>query len=235
MRLSSIRLGLAALCIVGVACAAAPGGGTMNSSMPGSGDGWRGLIDNGLSAWRGYKAQEVPAGWHVTDGVLMKEGVAEDLVSREEFGNYELTFDWRLAPGGNAGVFYRGTEEYDHIYWSGPEYQLLDDARHPDGRNRLTSAAAAYGLYAPPAGIVKPADEWNTARIVLRGSHVEHWLNGQKVVEYELGSPEWLERVRNSKFNEYPHYGRAARGRIGIQGDHNGALAIRDLRIRVLP
>jgi hypothetical protein len=198
-------------------------------------DGWRPLVDNSLSAWRGYKRQDLPAGgWHVSDGVLMKEGRAEDLVSRDEFGNFELAWDWKLAPGGNAGVFYRGTEEYDHIYWTAPEYQLLDDARHPDGRNRLTSAAAAYGLYAAPAGIVKPADEWNSSRIVVRGNHVEHWLNGQKVVEYELGSPAWKERVQKSKFNEWPHYGLATRGHIGLQGDHDGALAIRDLRIRTL-
>jgi hypothetical protein len=198
-------------------------------------EGWRPLIDNGLTAWRGYKRQEMPTGWHVTDGVLMKENVAEDLVSRDQFGDFELAWDWKLAPGGNAGVFYRGTEEYDHIYWTGPEYQLLDDARHPDGRNRLTSAAAAYGLYAPPAGVVKPADEWNSSRILLRGNHVEHWLNGQKVVEYELGSDDWKARVAKSKFVEWPHYGRAPRGHLGIQGDHNGALAIRDLRIRVIP
>lgn len=201
----------------------------------GSADGWRSLIDDNLSAWRGYKRQDLPAGWHAAGGVLTKEGVAEDLVSRDQFADYELAFDWRVAPGGNAGVFYRATEEYDHIYWSGPEYQLLDDARHPDGRNRLTSAAAAYGLYPPPAGVVKPADQWNSSRIVLRGSHVEHWLNGQRMVEYELGSPAWQERVKKSKFGEWPNYGRAARGHIGIQGDHAGALAIRDLRIRVLP
>ncbi|MDB4900333.1 MAG: hypothetical protein JWN53_2141 [Gemmatimonadetes bacterium] len=199
-----------------------------------SADGWRPLIDNSLSAWRGYKRQDLPGDWHVTNGVLMKEGRAEDLVSRDEFGDFELAWDWKLAPGGNAGVFYRGTEEYEHIYWTGPEYQLLDDARHPDGRNRLTSAAAAYGLYAAPAGIVKPADEWNSSRIVIRGNHVEHWLNGQKVVEYELGSPGWKERVQKSKFREWPHYGLAPRGHIGLQGDHDGALAIRDLRIRTL-
>ena len=142
---------------------------------------------------------------------------------------------WKLAPKGNAGVFYRGTEEYDHIYWSAPEYQLLDDAGHPDGKNRLTSAASAYGLYAPPAGVVKPGGEWNSSRIVARGAHVEHWLNGQKVVEYELWSPDWEAKVKASKFGEWPHYGRAARGYIGIQGDHNGELTLRNVCIEALP
>jgi hypothetical protein len=159
----------------------------------------------------------------------------DDLVTREEFGNFELEFEWKLTKGGNAGVFYRGTHEYDHIYWSAPEYQLLDDANHPDGRSRLTSAAADYALYASPAGIVKPADEWNAARIVVNGAHVEHWLNGQQVVMYELWSADWKAKVAASKFAPYPNYGLAKKGIIGIQGDHAGTLTLRRMRIRELP
>jgi hypothetical protein len=177
----------------------------------------------------------VPSGWRIADGTLTKSTSIGDIITRDEFGDFELAFDWMLAPGGNAGVFYRGTEEYDHIYWSGPEYQLLDDAGHPDGKNRLTSAASAYALYAPPAGVVKPAGEWNSSRIVAKGAHIEHWLNGQKVVEYELWSPDWEAKVKASKFGEWPHYGRAHRGHIGIQGDHDGELTLRNIRIRVLP
>jgi len=199
-------------------------------------DGWRPLFDGRtLSGWRGYQTDTAPAAWHVEDGVLTKSTSTGDLVTRDQFGDFELAFDWKIAPGGNAGVFYRGTEEYDHIYWSAPEYQLLDDARHPDGKNRLTSAAAAYALYAPPAGVVKPAGEWNSSRIVAKGAHVEHWLNGQKVVEYELWSPDWEAKVKASKFGEWPNYGRARRGYIGIQGDHDGQLWLRDIRIKVLP
>lgn len=194
---------------------------------------WHSLVD--LREWRGYRMQAVPAGWSVEDGALRKETVAEDLISREVYGDFDLEFEWRLSSGGNSGIFYRATEEYEHIYWSGPEYQLLDDARHPDGRNPLTSAAAAYGLYPPPRGVVHAAGEWNHSRIIARGPHVEHWLNGQKVVEYELGSADWRARVAKSKFGEWPNYGRAPRGHIGIQGDHNGALAIRAMRIRTLP
>lgn len=210
---------------------ASPEGMRRDAAMSGE---WRPLIDPSLSAWRGYKEQGLPAGWRVADGVLMKDGVAEDLISRDEFADFELAFEWKLQPGGNAGVFYRATEQYDKIYWSGTEYQLLDDARHPDGRNRLTSAGAAYSLYAPPAGVVKPAGEWNASRIVANGHHVEHWLNGQKVVEYESQSADWLAKVAASKFHDYPAYGLASRGHIGLQGDHTGALALRDVRIRVL-
>jgi hypothetical protein len=199
-------------------------------------DGWRPLFDGkSLQGWRGWLSPGVPAGWHIVAGTLAKEGEIDDLVTREEFGNFELEFEWKIGKGGNSGVFYRATREYSHIYWSGPEYQLLDDANAPDGRNRLTAAASAYALYAPPPGVVRPFDEWNKARIVVNGAHVEHWLNGQKVVEYELSSPEWKAKVAASKFAKYPNYGLAKKGYIGIQGDHDGALALRNIRIRMLP
>jgi hypothetical protein len=169
------------------------------------------------------------------DGIIVKEKGADDIMTRDQYANFELDLDWKIAKGGNSGIFYHGTQEYDHIYWSGPEYQLLDDANAPDGKNRLTSAASAYGLYAPPAGVVKPADEWNTTRIIVNGAHVEHWLNGQKVVEYELWSPDWKAKVAASKFSAYPNYGMAKKGYIGIQGDHPGTLSLRNIRIRELP
>jgi len=196
---------------------------------------WRSLIEPSMSAWRGYKEQGVPKEWTVKNGVLSKTVSTNDLVTKDEFQNFELTFDWMLHPGGNAGVFYRGDEEGQKIYFTGPEYQLLDDARHPDGKSRLTAAGSDYALYPSPAGIVKPADQWNSSRIVVRGNHVEHWLNGQKVVEYEFGSPDWEARLKASKFATAPKYGRLPRGHIGIQGDHEGPLSIRDMRIRVLP
>ena len=195
--------------------------------------GWRSLFDGTTtSAWRGYHEATLPAGWRIVDGVLTKTGSVNDIITKDQFGNFELALDWKLSPGGNAGVFYRGTEEYDHIYWSAPEYQLLDDAGHPDGRSRLTSAGANFGLYPSPAGIVKPADQWNSTLIVVNGNNVQHWMNGQKLLEYTLGSPDWEAKVKASKFIEYPHYGRAPRGYIGIQGDHDGALWIRNVRIR---
>ena len=198
--------------------------------------GWRLLFDgSNTSAWRGYKSQEFPTGWQVASGTVSKTGSVEDLITRDQFGDFELAFDWKLSPGGNAGVFYRGTEEYDHIYWSAPEYQLLDDALHPDGKNRLTSAGAAYALYPPPAGVVKAAGEWNSTLIVVQGARVQHWMNGQKLLEYELWSPDWEAKVKASKFVDWPNYGRAKTGYIGIQGDHDGALSLRNVRIRTIP
>jgi hypothetical protein len=198
--------------------------------------GWRSLFDGtNTTAWRGYKAQAVPAGWQIVDGVLTKKGSVGDIMTKDQFGNFELALDWKLSPGGNAGIFYRGTEDYDHIYWSAPEYQLLDDAGHPDGQSRLTSAGADYALYPSPAGVVKPADQWNSTLIVVKGNTVQHWLNGQKLLEYEFGSPDWQAKVKASKFVAYPKYGTAPKGYISIQGDHDGALSIRNVRIRELP
>jgi hypothetical protein len=196
---------------------------------------WKVLFDGkSLDAWRGYKTDAVPKGWVVENGTLTKHDRVADIVSKEEFGNFELTIDWKIGEAGNSGIFYRGTEEYDHIYWSAPEYQLLDDAKAADNKTRLTCAGSAYALYPSPAGHLKPVGEWNTTRIVANGKHVEHWLNGVKLLEYELGSADWKAKVKESKFNEWPHYGRATRGHIAMQGDHEGVLAFRNIRIREL-
>ena len=197
---------------------------------------WHTLFDGkSTGAFRGWHSEGFPAGWHVVNGTLFKSGAVDELVTRKQYGNFELELDWNIGQSGNSGVFYRATREYDHIYWSGPEYQLLDDANAPDGRSRLTAAASAYAIYPAPEGVVKPFGEWNITRIVVKGSHVEHWLNGQKVVDYDLASPDWKARVAASKFSKYPNYGLAKQGFIGIQGDHPGSLALRHIRIRELP
>ncbi len=196
---------------------------------------WKVLFDGkSLDAFRGYKSDPVPKGWVIENGTLTKHDRVADIVSKDEFGDFELTIDWKIGEAGNAGIFYRGTEEYDHIYWSAPEYQLLDDAKAADNKTRLTCAGAAYALYPSPPGHLKPVGEWNTTRIVVNGNHVEHWLNGFKLLEYELGSPDWEAKVKASKFNEWPNYGRAKRGHIAMQGDHEGTLAFRNIRIREL-
>jgi len=196
---------------------------------------WKPLFDgSSLSAWKGYQTDAVPAGWKIDNGTLAKDGRVEDIVSRDEFGDFELELDWKIGEAGNSGIFYRGTEEYEHIYWSAPEYQLLDDIKATDNKTRLTCAASAYALYPSPAGHLKPLGDWNRTRIVARGSHVEHWLNDVKMVEYELGSDDWTAKVKASKFNDYPNFGKAKRGRIAMQGDHAGTLAFRNIRIREL-
>ena len=194
---------------------------------------WRSLFDGkSLSAWRGYQGAPVPSGWKIDGGNLVKDTPVADIVSKDEFGDFELELEWRIGDAGNSGIFYRGTEEYEHIYWSAPEYQLLDDIKAADNKTRLTCAGAAYALYPSPEGHLKPVGDWNLARIVARGTHVEHWLNGVKLVEYELGSPDWEAKVQASKFKDWPNYGRAKRGHIALQGDHAGSLGFRNIRIR---
>lgn len=226
-----VRIGAA---IVALALLSA---GSLVNGAQAPGAAWRMLFDGKtLNGWRGYRSEDVKA-WRAENGMLTKNAITGNLVTTDQFGDFELEFEWRIARGGNAGVFIRATEEYSKIYWTATEYQLLDDANGPDGRNPLTSAGAAYGLYPVRRGVVKAADEWNTSRILARGAHVEHWLNGQKVVEYEAWSPDWEARVQASKFKDYPNdgrYGRAQRGHVGIQGDHAGALALRNIRIREL-
>jgi hypothetical protein len=238
------RFAIAALC-VGGALAARPtaiestGNSAIHSAIhsaiptPQSAMAWRILFDGkSLDAWRGYKGAAIPAGWRMAGGTLAKDTPVADIVSKDEFGDFELELDWKIGEAGNSGIFYRGTEEYEHIYWSAPEYQLLDDIKASDNKTRLTCAGAAYAILPSPAGHLKAVGDWNAARIVVKGAHVEHWMNGVKLLEYELGSPDWEARVKASKFKDWPNYGRAARGHIALQGDHAGTLAFRNIRIR---
>ena len=197
--------------------------------------GWRLLFDGKTTTgWRGWKMDTLPSGWQVVDGALTRVRRAADIITTEKFKNFELSLEWKIAPNGNSGIFYRASEDDDAIYWSAPEMQVLDDAGHPDGQSRLTAAGSDYGLYPSPAGVVQPAGQWNQVRLVVNGNHVEHWLNGVKVVEYELGSPDWEARVKASKFAPHPHYGRNPEGYIGLQ-EHDSWVAYRNIKIRVLP
>jgi hypothetical protein len=195
--------------------------------------GWRLLFDGEtLDGWRGYR-QEEPVGWEVVDGMVKRTGRGGDIVTDEVFRDFELTLDWRVEEGGNSGVLYRAVLGLEQIYHGAPEMQILDDERHRDGQNPLTSAGANYGLHPAPRGVVHPAGEWNTARVVVNGNHVEHWLNGQKIVEYELHSDDWKRRVAESKFAEWPEYGMAEEGRIGLQ-DHGNPVVFRNIKVRVI-
>lgn len=194
--------------------------------------GWVLLFDGKSTAgWRGYQKPAMPDGWTVVDGALTRTGEGGDIITTGQYTSFELALEWKLWPGGNSGLMYRVTEAEEWSYRTGPEMQLLDDVAHADGLNRLTAAGSAYGLYAAPAGIVRPAGEWNMARIVVQGSQVEHWLNGVKVVSYELGSADWEAKVAASKFKEWPGYGRAPRGHIALQ-DHGDRVAFRNIKIR---
>jgi len=232
------RSAITVAAIVALACAG-PGSGDQANAQEGAvtpeqGE-WRVLFDGEtLTGWRTYQRDDVRDGWAVVDGYLTLVGAGGDIITEDQFANFELELEWNISPGGNSGIFFRATEETDRIYETAPEMQVLDDARHANGTDPLTSAGANFGLYAAPEGIVKPAGEWNAVRIVVDGARVEHWLNGEKVVEYELWSRDWEAKIANSKFVEWPGYGRASRGHIGLQ-DHGDWVAYRNIRIRDLP
>jgi hypothetical protein len=203
-----------------------------------SGGAWEVLFDGtDLRHWRGYRREDVPAAWRIEDGSLALvpggEGQGGDLVTRDTFGDFELELEWRVTPGANSGIFFRGTEAEPWIYQSAPEMQVLDNAGHADGRSPLTSAGSNFALHAVGADVTRPVGEWNQARVVARGSHVEHWLNRTKVVEYELWSPDWERRVAASKFAAWPPYGRASAGHVALQ-DHGNPVWFRNIRIRRL-
>ncbi len=198
-------------------------------------EGWRSLFDGQTTnGWREFRKPAIRDGWRVVDGALTRVAEGGDIVTTDQFANFELALEWKVAPGGNSGIFYRVSEEGQSVWETGPEMQILDDERHADGKSRLTSAGSNYALYGAPAGIVKPAGEWNAARLLVNGNHVEQWLNGTKVVEFELGSSDWEEKVRASKFSALPRYGRERSGHIALQ-DHGDWVAFREIRIRVLP
>ncbi len=195
--------------------------------------GWELLFDGTLEGWKGYRRDDVPDGWSVQDGVLAftPGGGTGSLMTVEQYGDFELSFEWRVLEGGNSGVFYRATEAERAPYWTGPEYQILDNAGHADGTTPETSAGSNYALHAPAEDVTRPVGEWNRGRIVARGAHVEHWMNNVKLLTYELWSDEWREMVSNTKFSEWSRYGMARSGHIGLQ-DHGDPVWYRNIRIR---
>lgn len=195
-----------------------------------------------LDGWRSYNEDAANPAWIVEDGAIVldvddetEEMTGGDLVSERQFENFELELEWKLSEGGNSGVFYRVREmpEHDVAYLTGIEMQILDDARHVDGGEPKTSAGACYALYPPTTDAARPVGEWNSVRLVVDNGHAEHWLNGQKIVEYVIGSDEWNERVAASKFADWEHFAEYPRGHIALQ-DHTDRVWFRNIRIREL-
>lgn len=192
------------------------------------------LFDGRSTAgWRGYRKTDCPAGWQVVDGALTRVGEAGDLVTLEEFASFDLQFEWRVAPGANSGVMFRVSEDHDAPWESGPEYQILDDLAHKAGLDPRTAAGSNYAMHAPLADVARPAGDWNQARITVCGPQVDHWLNGQKIVSYELWSADWKERVAQCKWKDRPDYGQRRSGHIALQ-DHGDWVAFRNLKIQRL-
>ena len=198
-------------------------------------DGWRLLFDGqSVKGWRGFRSDTPPEGWKAVDGALVREQGGGDILTTEQFDNFELRLEWKISKNGNSGIMFRVTQEGGQTYETGPEFQVLDNAGHKDGGNSLTSAGSNYALHPPVRDVTRPVGEWNDVRLIVNGAHVEHWMNGVKLLEYELWSDDWHERVKASKFNKMPHYGRAKRGHIVLQ-EHGNLVWYRNIKIKPLP
>ena len=195
-----------------------------------------------LDGWRTYGESAPRPAWIVEDGAI-KLDVDEsttsttggDLITEEQFANFELVLEWKVSSGGNSGIFFGVREIPDHTvaFLTGVEMQVLDNAGHVDGQRAETSAGSCYALYAPARDLTRPVGEYNEARIVVRDGLVEHWLNGSLIVEYDMNSDDWDERVAASKFADWEHYGRYPSGHIALQ-DHTDPVWYRNIRIRPL-
>jgi len=196
---------------------------------------WTVLFDGKIvKGLRGYKQSGFPDSWEVVDETLKTiPGHGVDLISEEVYKNFELELEWKVPEGGNSGIFYFATEEGDYIWQSAPEMQVLDDEKHTDGENTLTSAGSLYAMIAPSAIVVKPVGSFNQVKIKVKDNHVEHWLNGTKIVEYVYGSDMMWDLVAKSKFSTMPQFAKASEGHIGLQGDH-GVIWYKNIRIRRL-
>ena len=204
-------------------------------------NGWMRLFDGkDLKGWRGYKkADATETRWKVEDGMLTIGGNGagdthgmRDLITEATYEQFDLRWEWKIAPGGNSGVKYFVLEDQESAI--GHEYQLIDDERHPDakiGPHRQT--AALYDVFPAADRPIKPAGEWNNSEVIVKGTHVEHWLNGKRVLQYELGSPELKAAIAKSKFKDIARFGTPVKGHILIQ-DHGDQVWFRNVRIKPL-
>jgi len=206
--------------------------------------GWRLLFDGKtMAGWRGYKMDKMPPGWKVIDGALVRisggaggkgAGGGDDIITVEQFDNFEFQLEWKIVDrAGNSGIILRASEDALTSWHTGPEMQVLDNAAYP-GRDVRQLAGACYALYAPAKDVSHPRGEWNSVRVVTDGNHVEHWLNGVKLIEYELGGADWKERVAKSKFRNMKHFHQPpTKGHICLQ-DHTARIEYRNIKIRPL-
>jgi hypothetical protein len=189
--------------------------------------------------WRGYKMKQMPPGWKVIDGVLTRvtggaggkgAGGGDDIITVDEYDNFELKLQWRLGKGVNSGILYRVIEDAVTSWHVAPEMQVLDNVGFGDP-NKKHHAGALYDLYTPTKDTSRAPGNWNDVKLIANGNHVEHWLNGEKVVEYEINSDDWKNRVANSKFKNMPKFAKATKGYICLQ-DHSGRVEYRSIKLR---
>lgn len=198
-------------------------------------DGWKLLFDgHSLAGWRSFRTDTPGAAWQVENGVLINEGKTGDLMTRGVYGNFEFSFEWKISEGGNSGVIYRIALGEAAAYRTGPEYQLLDNAKAEDNQVPNHLAGSLYDVGPAPArDATRPVGEWNTSKIIVRAWRIEHWLNGEKVVEIDLASEAGRAAIARSKFKEWPKFATMGRGFIALQ-DHGHHVSFRNLKVREL-
>ena len=211
-----------------------------------SGGEWEVLFDGtSTDQWRVYNGDSFPEeGWSIQDDLLVfeppqtEEWTSElDIITKETFQNFHLKLEWQISEGGNSGIFYGVLEQPTQaIFWSALEMQVLDNINHPDsdqGVDGNRKAGSLYDLIPANPQNTKPHGEWNRVEIIVDGAHVEHWQNGEKVVEFERWTPGWFEMIRNSKFECHNEFGNIRDGHIGLQ-DHGNVVKFRDIMIKRL-
>lgn len=200
--------------------------------------GWVLLFDGqSTKGWRGYRNQATAA-WEITGEQLhCKDGNISDradLITTEQYDNFELAFDWKIDKGFNSGLIYRSEESNEHpSYESGPEYQLIDDEGYPEKLEDWQKSGSDYAMHPPTVIASKPSGQYNHSKIVVKGAHVEHWLNGKKVVTFELWTPEWNALKAQSKWKDAAQYGMVKKGHIALQ-DHGGGIWFKNVKLRKL-
>lgn len=202
--------------------------------------GWKLLFDGKtLAGWRMYQNKAADA-WGVKDGELYCKGsetdksdLRADIITSEQFENYELSVDWKISPEGNSGIMYHVTEDASAAYLSGPEYQLIDDEGFPEKLEEWQKTASDYAMYNAASRPTNPVGQYNTSKIIINGAHREYWLNGVKVLEFEAWTPDWENRKTTGKWNDTPGYGIAKKGHICLQ-DHGGGVWFKNIKIKIL-
>jgi hypothetical protein len=201
-------------------------------------NGWSLLFDgNSLNNWRSYK--NLPHHWEVSNGTLHNKNnnpsmqVRSDLITEKKYSNFELSIDWKIPPGSNSGLMYRASEEFSQPYYTGPEYQMIDNEGYQGKLTELQKTAANYDMEANTTAPTKPIGQWNNTKILVQGNYVEHWLNGQKVLDYTIGSTKWNEQKEKSKWKTAAKYGSEPSGHIALQ-DHGHEIWFKNVKIKVL-
>ena len=210
--------------------------------LTGKNTGWVSLFDGkSLSGWQGFNKKGEVKNWTIIDGALVCLGASADakggdIVTDKQYANFELTWSWKIEAGSNSGVMYHVVEDpkYQTTYETGPEYQIIDDNGWPDKLKEWQKTGADYAMHLPnDQKKVNPVGEWNTSKIIFNHGHVEHWLNGKKILEFEAWSNDWNKKKAAGKWKDYPDYGLAKTGHIALQ-DHGNKAYFKDIKIREL-